>query len=64
LPVALFASAFILALAAVTAFSLGVVMALAKFIGPLAGGFVGMLIFFGAAGAVGWIGYQRLRRDL
>ena len=64
LPAALFATAFILALAAVTALAVGVVMALAKFIGPLAAGFVGMLIFLGVAGGLGWFGYQRLRRDL
>lgn len=64
LPAALFATAFILALAAVTALAVGVVMALAKFIGPLAAGFVGMVIFLAIAGGLGWFGYQRLRRDL
>ena len=64
LPAALFATAFILALAAVTALAVGVVMALAKFIGPLAAGFVGMLIFLAIAGGLGWWGVQRLRRDL
>jgi hypothetical protein len=64
LPAALFGLAFILALAAVTALAVGVVMALAKFIGPLAAGFVGMLIFLAFAGTCGWVGYQRLRRDL
>jgi len=64
LPAALFAIAFILALAAVTALAVGVVLALAKFIGPLAAGFVGMLIFVAIAGGCVWWGYQRLRRDL
>ncbi len=64
LPVAMFATAFILALAGITALALGVVMALAKFIGPLAAGVVGMLIFFAVAGALGWFGYERLRREL
>lgn len=64
LPAALFATAFILALAAVTALAVGVVMALAKFIGPLAAGFVGMLIFLAIAGGLGWWGVERLRRDL
>ena len=64
LPAALFATAFILALAAVTALAVGVVMALANFIGPLAAGFVGMVIFLAIAGGLGWFGYQRLRRDL
>lgn len=64
LPAALFGTAFILALAAVTALAVGVVMALTRFIGPLAAGFVGMLIFLAIAGLLGWWGVQRLRRDL
>ena len=64
LPAALFVVAFILALAAVTALAVGVVVALAKFIGPLAAGFVGMLIFAALAGLCGWVGYQRLMRAL
>ena len=64
LPAALFAIAFILALAAVTALAVGVVLALAKFIGPLAAGFVGMLIFLAMAGGLGSYGVQRLKRDL
>jgi len=64
IPTALFGAAFICALAAVTALALGVVIALETFIGPLAAGFVGMLIFAVIAGLLGWVGYQRLRRDL
>jgi sorbitol-specific phosphotransferase system component IIBC len=64
LPAALFVVAFILALAAITALAVGVVIALAKFIGPLASGFVGMLIFAALAGLCGWVGYQRLMRAL
>jgi Putative Actinobacterial Holin-X, holin superfamily III len=64
LPAALFGVAFICSLAAITALSVGVVLALDKFIGPLAAGVVGMMIFLGIAGGLGWYGYQRLRRDL
>jgi hypothetical protein len=64
LPAALFAIAFILALAAVTALAVGVVTALAKFIGPLLAGLVGLLIFAGIAGGLAWWGAQRLRREL
>jgi len=64
LPAGLFAAAFVLSLAAVTALAVGVVIALITFIGPLAAGFVGMLIFGAIAGGLGWYGYQRLRRDL
>jgi hypothetical protein len=64
LPLALFGAAFIRALAAVTALAVGVVIALETFIGPLAAGFVGMLIFAAIAGLLGWYGYNRLKRDL
>ena len=64
LPAALFAAAFICALAAVTALAVGIVIALETFIGPLAAGFIGMLIFAAVSGLLGWYGYQRLRRDL
>jgi hypothetical protein len=63
LPAGLFATAFICALAAVTALAVGVVIGLERFIGPLAAGFVGMLIFGAIAGGLGWYGHERLRRD-
>jgi hypothetical protein len=62
-PAGLFATAFLLALVALTALAVGVVMALATLIGPLAAGFIGMLLFGALAGLLGWYGYQRLRRD-
>ena len=49
---------------AVTALAVGVVIGLAKFIGPLAAGFIGMLIFAAIAGGLGWYGAERLRREL
>ena len=64
LPAALFGAAIMFALAGVTALAVGVVMALDRFIGPLAAGFIGMLIFMAIAGALGWFGAQRLSRDL
>jgi hypothetical protein len=64
LPAILFGTAFICALAAITALAVGVVIALATFIGPLAAGFIGMLIFAGIAGGLGWYGAERLRRAL
>jgi protein-S-isoprenylcysteine O-methyltransferase Ste14 len=64
IPAAMFGIAFICALAAVTALAVGVVIALERFIGPLAAGFVGLLVFAAIAGLLGWTGYQRLRRDL
>ena len=64
LPAALFGAAFIFALAAVTALAVGVVLGLAKFIGPFAAGFIGLVIFAAIAGGLGWYGAQRLSRDL
>jgi protein-S-isoprenylcysteine O-methyltransferase Ste14 len=64
IPAAMFGLAFICALAAVTALALGVVLALETFIGPLAAGFIGMLVFLAVAGLLGWAGYNKLRRDL
>jgi hypothetical protein len=61
---ALFGAAFVLALAGVTALAIGIVIALAKVMGPLAAGLVGLLIFAGLAGGIGWYGAQRLKREL
>ena len=63
LPAALFATAFVCVLAAVTALAIGVVIGLVKFIGPLAAGLVGMLIFAAIAAVLAWWGNERLRRD-
>ena len=63
IPAAMVGVAFICALAAVVALAVGVVIALETFIGPLAAGFVGMLIFAVIAGLLGWAGYNKLRRD-
>lgn len=64
IPAALFVAAFLVAMSALTALVVGVVIALETFIGPLAAGFVGMLIFAAVAGLLGWTGYAKLRRDL
>jgi hypothetical protein len=64
LPLGLFAAALFIAMAAINALAIGLVIALSKFIGPLAAGLVGMLIFAAIAGALGWFGYQRLKRAL
>jgi len=64
MPVALFAAAFLCVLAAVTALAVGVVIALEAFIGPLAAGFVAMLIFAAIAGVLAWTAYGKVRRAL
>jgi protein-S-isoprenylcysteine O-methyltransferase Ste14 len=63
IPAALFVAALFIAMAALNALAVGVVIALETFIGPLAAGFVGMLIFAAIAGLLAWAGYSRLRRD-
>jgi sorbitol-specific phosphotransferase system component IIBC len=64
LPAILFGAAFICALVAITALAVGTVIALAKFIGPLAAGFIGLLLFAGLAAGLGWYGAERLKREL
>jgi len=64
LPAALFATAFIVALAAVTALAVGGVIALAKFLGPLLAGIAGLVILAAIAGALAWWGVERARRAL
>lgn len=64
IPAVLFVAALLIGMAAVNALVVGVVIALETFIGPLAAGFVGMLIFAAVAGLLGWAGYAKLRRDL
>ena len=64
LPVGLFVAALLIGMTAMTALAVVVVVALATLIGPLAAGFVGMLIFAAIAGLLGWYGYSRLKQDL
>lgn len=64
LPAALFGVAFIVALAAVTALAVGVVIALAKFLGPLLAGVAGLLIFAAIAGGLAWWGIEQAKRAL
>jgi Putative Actinobacterial Holin-X, holin superfamily III len=60
LPAVLFGLTIILALAAITALAVGVVIGLTKFVGPLAAGFLALLIFTAIAGGLAWIGANRL----
>lgn len=63
LPAALFGAAFVCALAGVTALALGVVLALARVVGPLLAGLGGLVLFAAVAGGLAWYGVQRLKRD-
>jgi hypothetical protein len=64
IPAVLFVAALLIGMSAINALVVGVVIALETFIGPLAAGFVGMLIFAAVAGLLGWAGYAKLRHDL
>ena len=64
LPAILFGVAFLLSLAAITVLAVGVAMALAPLVGPLAGGIASFLLFAAVAGGLAWYGVERLRKDL
>ena len=64
LPLGLLIAALLVALAAINALVLGVVLALAIIIGPLAAGFAGFLIFAAIAGGLAWWGIEQARRVL
>ena len=64
LPGILFALAFLLSIAAIVALGVGVAVALATLVGPLAGGFAACLIFLAIGGGLAWYGVKRLREDL
>ena len=61
LPAALLVVALLLAMASITALVLGVVLALATLVGPLAAGVLGMLLFAAIAGGLAWWGVQRAK---
>jgi hypothetical protein len=64
LPGILFGVAFLLSLAAIVALAVGVAMALARMIGPLAGGIAAFLLFAAVAGGLAGYGAKRLSEDL
>jgi hypothetical protein len=63
-PAAMFAAALFIAMAGLNALAFGVVLALAKFLGPLLAGFVGLLIFAAIAGALVWWGIGKAKQAL
>ena len=64
LPAVLFGVAVIAALAGVTALAVGIVLALAKFLGPLLAGLAGLVIFGALAAGLAWYGAERVRQVL
>ena len=63
-PAILLGTAVLVALAGITALAVGVVIALAKFAGPLLAGIAGLLIFGAVAGLLGWLGIEKLKAVL
>jgi len=64
LPAGLLVAALFIAMAAINALALGVVLALATLIGPLAAGIAGLIIFAAIAGGLAWYGIDRARQAL
>lgn len=64
MPAGLLVLAMFMVGAAFTALAVGVTMVLATFLGPLAGGFVGFLIFAAIAGGLAWFAYSKIRSSL
>ena len=63
-PAGLFLAALIVLQSAVTVLAVGIFMALLRPLGPVLAALIASLLFCGIAGALAWLGYQRLRRDL
>lgn len=59
----LFGVAAVLALAGVVTLFVGIAIALARWIGPLGGAIVSMLIAFGIAGLLAWIALRDLKDE-
>lgn len=64
LPAGLLLAALLIGLTALNALAFGVVLALAKYIGPLGAGVAGMALFLALAGCLVWYAIGRLKRDL
>lgn len=64
LPAILFGAGLVLLLAAISALAYGVAAGLATLIGPLAGGVVAFLLFAAIAGALIWVGVNKVREEL
>jgi hypothetical protein len=63
-PAGLFLLALIVIQSAVTILAVGIFMAALRPLGPIFAALLASLIFLAIAGAIGWYGAQRLRRDL
>ena len=63
-PAALLGTALLFAIAALCGLAAGMVIALAKFVGPLAAGLITLLILGGIAGALAWVAIGKVRNGL
>ena len=64
MPAGLLVAALFIGMAAINALVLGVVLALAKLIGPLAAGVAGLVIVAAIAGGLAWYGIEQARKAL
>ncbi|MFL6734312.1 MAG: phage holin family protein [Sphingomicrobium sp.] len=64
IPAALIGAALLFGIAAIGALATGVVLALAKFVGPLLAGLVTLVIFVGIAGLLAYVAISKARSDL
>jgi Putative Actinobacterial Holin-X, holin superfamily III len=64
LPSILIAASLFFAQSALTVLAVGVALALAPFVGPLAASFIAFLVFGGIAAALVWSGWTRFREEL
>lgn len=63
-PAGLLVAALFIGMAALNALAFGVVLALAKFVGPLLAGLIGMLLLAAIAGGMVWFAIGRIRSAL
>ena len=63
IPGALLGAALLFGIAAIGALATGIVLALAPLVGPLAAGFITLLIFAAIAGALAYVAIGKIRRD-
>jgi hypothetical protein len=63
-PSALLFAALVAAQSAITALAVGIVIALAKSVGPLLAGIIGLAIFAAGAGGLAWYGLRRIGQIL
>ena len=62
-PGALLGAALLFGIAAIGAFATGIGLALAPLVGPLAAGFITLLIFAAIAGALAYVAIGKIRRE-